>query len=179
MRDAFLVRGFERIGNLTCDGERLFQRNCALPDAVGEGRTLHQLHHQVIRADIVQCADVGMIQRCDGAHFAVEAFAETLGGDLEGHVAAHAGIVGAIDLTHPAFADRLNDFVRPELVAFGQRHRGSSYRKAPMDVPLGGMRRDRGWIARHPDTIMILDLWRPRFLACELCDGQRLHLPVC
>ena len=34
------------------------------------------LHHQVVRADVVELADVGMIQGGDGAGFALEAFAE-------------------------------------------------------------------------------------------------------
>jgi hypothetical protein len=55
----------------------------ALPDAIGQRRSLHQFHHQVVRADVVEMTDVGMIQRGDGVHFAREAIPEALGGNLD------------------------------------------------------------------------------------------------
>ena len=92
MDDALLVRGFERVGDLAGDalsasssGERALRRS------LGE-RPLDQLHHQVVRADVVQRADVGMIQRGDGSRFALEALAESFRGDLDGDVAAEARI---------------------------------------------------------------------------------------
>ena len=58
-----------------------------------------------------------MIQRCDRVHLAGEAIAEALAGNLDGHVATHARIAGAIHLTHAACANSREDFVRAEAIA--------------------------------------------------------------
>ena len=122
VHDTLLVRGFERVGNLPGDRQRLIQRHGALPDALRQGGSLHQFHHQVIGADVVELADVGMIQRSHRVYFAREAVAEALGGDFDGHVAAHTGIVRAIDFAHASGADGRADLVRAEFGAGGERH---------------------------------------------------------
>ena len=71
MRDALLVRGIERIANLHRILQRLIDRQRPL-----ERRAFDVLHHQIIRADIVELADVGMIQRRNRLRFALESFAE-------------------------------------------------------------------------------------------------------
>ena len=43
---------------------------------------------------------------------------ERVGEDFEGDVASEASVAGAIDFTHPAGAERRDDFVRSE---FGSR----------------------------------------------------------
>ena len=114
MRDALLVRGVERIANLRGILQRLIERQRAF-----QRRALDVLHHQVIRSDIVQLADVGMIQRRDGARLALEAFAEFGLGDLDRDDAIQARVVGFVHLTHAARADGREDFVRAEFVAWG------------------------------------------------------------
>ena len=69
--DAFAVRGIQRIGNLDGVLQRLIERQRPF-----ERLALDVLHHQVVRADVVELADVGMIQRGDRARLALEAFAE-------------------------------------------------------------------------------------------------------
>jgi len=59
-----------------------------------------------------------MIQRRDGPHLAVEAFAEVLGRDLDGNVPSSARIVRAVHFPHPTFADRCKDLVRPEFASY-------------------------------------------------------------
>jgi hypothetical protein len=49
-----------------------------LLDPVGERRPFDQLHHKVIRAHVVQRADIRMIQGRDRAGFAIEALGELL-----------------------------------------------------------------------------------------------------
>ena len=92
-------------------GKRLVQRHRARFDPLGQRRPLDQLHHQVVGTDIVNVADVGVIQRGDRANLALEAFAEPLGGNLDGHLAPHARIAGAIHLSHAARADERQDLV--------------------------------------------------------------------
>ena len=81
------------------------RRTRALREHLGKRLTLDELHHQVIGADVVQRADVGMIQRRHGAGFALEAFREALVGHLDRDVAAEAGIPSAIHDAHAAGTD--------------------------------------------------------------------------
>jgi hypothetical protein len=69
MDDALLVRGLERVGDLVGDRQRLVERHRTVVDAVGERRPLDQLHHEIVGADVVDVADVRMIQRRDGVDF--------------------------------------------------------------------------------------------------------------
>ena len=71
MRDAFLVRGIERIANLHGVAKRLIERERTV-----QRSPLDKLHHQIIRADVVNLADVRMIQRGDGFGFPLEALRE-------------------------------------------------------------------------------------------------------
>jgi hypothetical protein len=70
-----------------------------------------------LRADIVERADVGMIEAGDGFGFALEAgfqggvVGEVGGEDFDGDFAAEAGVAGAIDFAHAACADGGKDFV--------------------------------------------------------------------
>ncbi len=53
--DASLVRGLQSIGNLQRRRKCLRERNLALFDALGKGRSFHQFHHQ--RAAAVRLFD--------------------------------------------------------------------------------------------------------------------------
>ena len=79
MYDALLMGFFERFRYLPGDLERLVKRHDALPDALRQGGTLHQFHHQVIGTYVVELADVGKIQRGNRVHLAREAIGEALG----------------------------------------------------------------------------------------------------
>ena len=56
------------------------------------------------------------------AGFALEAFAELLGGYFDGDFAVEARVSGAIDLAHAALADQFDDFVGSEILACGKGH---------------------------------------------------------
>ena len=117
MGDALAVRGVQRIADLRAvlqrliDGHRAFERHA-----------LDVFHHQVIRPDIVQSADAGVIQRRDGAGFAFETLAEGRLGDLHGDHPAEARIAGLIHFAHTPGSYRGKDFVRPEFFAGRERH---------------------------------------------------------
>ncbi len=83
---------------------------------------LEGLHYQVIRADIVKLADVRVIQRCDRASFALEAFTELGCGSLDGDNAVQTRIARLPHLPHAARADWRKDFVGAEFVAGRDRH---------------------------------------------------------
>ena len=75
--DALLVRGFERVGDLARDRERLLNRQRARRQTLGERRALDQLEHEAADAvgllEAVDRADVRMIQRRQHPRLALEA----------------------------------------------------------------------------------------------------------
>ena len=75
MDDALAMRGVERIADLDAVGNRLLHRQRS-----GNRLPVDELHHQVTAAvvltDVVERADVRMIQRGDRARFPFEALGE-------------------------------------------------------------------------------------------------------
>ena len=61
MRDALLVRGFERVGDLPGDRQRFLQRDRALLDASRKRLALDQFHHEIVVADVVQVTNVRVV----------------------------------------------------------------------------------------------------------------------
>jgi hypothetical protein len=118
--NAFLVRRFERIANLHGIFQRLIhrQRPC-------ERRALDVLHHQVVRSNIVQRTDVGVIQRRDRLGFALKAFRELFVGNLDGNRAIQARIAGLVDLSHPASADGRGNLVGTQPSSGSQGHKSN------------------------------------------------------
>ena len=87
MRDALSVGGDQRFRDLDAKLERLLHRQRAFLQALGERLAFDQLHYQVIGANVVQRADVLMIERGYGARFAFETVTESFGQDLDGDLA--------------------------------------------------------------------------------------------
>jgi hypothetical protein len=112
-------------------GEK-FERERAFFQAIGESFALkvfhHDVAHAVLFADIVELADVGMIQGRDGAGFAFETrvgfgfFGEMLGENFDGDGAVEASVARAVDFTHAACAEAGLNFVGAEFGAGGERH---------------------------------------------------------
>ena len=109
MQDALAVRGFERVDDVDGGAEGLLERQ-----RTADGRALEVLHHQVVRTDVVEDADVRMVQRRDGARFLVKTRAVTAVERLDGHRPAQARVDGLVDLAHATRAQRGHDFIRTE-----------------------------------------------------------------
>jgi hypothetical protein len=62
MDDAALVGVIERINDLSRDGRRLVERQRPLSDLFSQRRPFHELHDEVVITNVVQRADVGMIE---------------------------------------------------------------------------------------------------------------------
>ena len=75
---------------------------------------LHQFHHQVVRANVVERADVGVVQRGNRARLALETGAELLVSGLDGDGAAQSRVDRPKDFAHAAFAELAFDAVRPQ-----------------------------------------------------------------
>ena len=115
MDDALGVRGVERVGDFDGEREQRVQFHRPPGDQMLQRHALQKLHGDerlaVLLADVVDGADVGMIQRGSRLRFALEA-AERLGiaGDfvgqeLEGDETAQPRVFGLVDHTHPAAAE--------------------------------------------------------------------------
>src|SRR5689334_22399389 len=117
MNDALLMRGFERFGDLPGVVHRRLQRN-----RPGEIFAFDELHHQVVRADVVQRADVGMIQRSDRPGLAFEALRKLFPGDFQRDDAVQTRVAGFVHFPHAARADQIEYLVGAELRAGGERH---------------------------------------------------------
>jgi hypothetical protein len=82
--------------------------------------------------EAVDLRDVGVIELREHLRFALEAreslgvVRERVGEDLDRDVAVELGVVGAIDLAHPAFAQQRDDLIRAELRSGAERHVTSS-----------------------------------------------------
>ena len=121
------VGAVERRGDLNRTGKGLVACEGALLEPRRQRLALEVLHDQEVdagavavgrlAADIVQGADVGVIQRRHRACFALEAFPGLrVAGDvrrqhLQGHGAGQPCIARPVDLAHPSGAQRRDDFV--------------------------------------------------------------------
>ncbi|OFW47357.1 MAG: hypothetical protein A3J29_23325 [Acidobacteria bacterium RIFCSPLOWO2_12_FULL_67_14b] len=119
VQDALVVRGLEGAGDL--DGQRRRPIRC---DRSMQRKALDVLHHEIVGADVVQRADMGMVQRGDGAGLALEAGDVARLRALDGDRPVQAGVAGGPDFAHPALADERDDLVGAEPHAGGQLHEG-------------------------------------------------------
>ena len=116
----------QRIGNLDGVPQCLIQWEQAAAQPRSERLALDQLHHEILMleaadvgsSDVMQRADVRVIEPRDGARFALEPLAavglsrDVFGQDLQGDVAVQPRVPRAEHFPHAAGADRGNDFVR-------------------------------------------------------------------
>ena len=133
MPDTAPVRRVERLGDLhpVLDGLPVGQRAAVEPRAqrLAIEHLGDEIRDAVRRTDVEHRNDVGMIQAAGGARFAAEPRARFPGRsavrrrNLHRHVAAEAGIMGAIDLAHPSGAEQLDDLIRPQPAARGDGQR--------------------------------------------------------
>ena len=112
MHNAFGVGGIERVCDFDGERKKSLDLHGTSADPVLERCALEQLHGDeglsVLIADVMDGADVGMVQSRRGLRFSLKA-SQRLGfaGDvfrqeLEGHEAMQADVLGLIDHTHPA-----------------------------------------------------------------------------
>ncbi len=127
----------QRLRDFRADFQDLIERQRAFAEAIGERLALEIFHdqevHAVLRADVVQRADVGMIQRRNRAGLALHALfqfgvgGKMIGENLDGDVASEAGVAGAVHLAHSTRTEGRLNFVGAELAARGQGHESGHY----------------------------------------------------
>src|SRR5262245_3474198 len=118
------MRGFERVRDLSRNGQRLIKRNRAALDALREIVALDKFHDQRGGARTVfkpvDGGDVRMIKRREHFRLALKA-REPVGisrkrgwQDLDRDLTFQPGVRRPIHLTHPAFADLRGDVVNAD-----------------------------------------------------------------
>ena len=121
MNDSFGMRGIEGVGDFDADIEQAFQFHRAIADAVLQGNALEKFHGDegfaVVVADVVNGADVGMVQRGCGLGFALKAgeglrvAGDIVGEKLESDEAVQAAVFRLVDNAHTAAPEFFNDAV--------------------------------------------------------------------
>jgi hypothetical protein len=116
MDDPLLVRGVERVADLDARLDGLIEGH-----RPGDGLAVDELHHEVaaavVLADVVQRADVRVVERRDRLRLALEPLGERAFHGLHRDVAVETRVFGAIDVAHSPGASRLDNFVRTETFA--------------------------------------------------------------
>src|SRR5262245_4003647 len=132
--DASPMRLVGRVRDLDADPQRLVPRQRTLLQSILQRLALEQLHDDVIgavlMADVVEHADMRMVQRGDDTSLPLEAGAqvrvgrEVRGEDLERDAALQAGIPRPIHLAHAPGPQRTEDLVVAQAVpgAWAIRH---------------------------------------------------------
>lgn len=131
MDDPLAVSFVERIGNLDRACQGFAKRKRAFRQPYGKGLAVDELHHEkvnpVIVPDVMDGADIWMVERRHGARFPLEPrttlrIIHPLGGQhFYRDFPAEARIESLIDLSHPACPDRLRNAIRAKLAADKRR----------------------------------------------------------
>src|SRR5580704_7756303 len=88
-----------------------------------ERTAIQKFENQEIRANIVDLANVWVVQRCDGSGFPPKSFRVLLGRNLQSNDPIEARIARFVHYAHTSSADLRENFVRPESVASRQQRR--------------------------------------------------------
>ena len=150
--DAFGVGGVEGIGNVDGDFEKRIEFEGAAGDGVLEGFAFEAFHGDegaaVFFADVVDGADVGVIESGGGLGFALEAdqglriFRDGVGEEFQSDETAEAGVFGFEDDTHATPAEFFEDAVVGDDLTncdWGFGHVGASYGARKTKSTNGGL----------------------------------------
>jgi hypothetical protein len=132
MDDPRLMRGIERLRDLSRDGKRFVHGHRPTRHQIRERDAVDELQDQGMRiAGLLQPIDGGdvrMVQRGEHLGLALEAAqavrieGEQLGQHLQRDITIQPGIARAIDLAHAADANGHDDFILTEPAPGRQRH---------------------------------------------------------
>ena len=78
--------------------------------------------YAVLCADIVEVANMRMVQRGDGPDFALEALTRAGLEDLDGDGAVETGVAAFVDFPHASSANRREDLIGPQFVTSSEGH---------------------------------------------------------
>ncbi len=177
-----LVRGVQCVGDLLDDrdGERRAERLLGLGEHRAQIAALDQPHVQIQPAvDLTEPVDrhhVRVVDARGGLRLAAEPRLERL---VDGHVVRQhlerddpvgLGVVGLVDLTHPALADQLLELIVPEWCRI--------HRLSPRLRPVGCRSKLHHVCRGCPDACQSTDDWLPVSDVRCVCDDRTACLPV-
>jgi len=117
MDDALLVGCVQRIEDLHAIFDGLLGGH-----RPARAVALDVLHDEVVGSDVVELADVRMVEGGDGARLALGALVVFGFGNLDRDDAVEACVARLVDLGHAALADCRQDFVGAQPGSGGERH---------------------------------------------------------
>src|SRR6185437_12607669 len=149
VQNAFDVRGLQGIGDFDSPLYRLRRRDRPARQPRVQRLALEQLHHEkglaLVLAELVQGADVGMVERRDRQRLALKTLtrggAGGFGQKLERDEAVQALVAGLEDLAHAACAEALEHLEGSELT--GHAHCGRPLASRPVATTASLLREPR------------------------------------
>ena len=166
MQDAAIVSRFQRARDLDRLADRFRRRN-----RTAQWLAVDELEDEIARPDVVQLADMRMVQRRDRPRFmfesaeAIRVMGHWRGENFDGDVAIKTRIAGAVDFAHPARAEQGHDLIRSE--------------------PRAGCKSQLAWIIRAGSTRITpvppqCELIRQRrALSPQPINGERIARSIC
>ena len=162
MDDLLGVGGVEAVGDIDGEGKEEFEVHGTPADSVFQGLAVEKFHGDegfaIVFADVVNGADVGMIERGRGFGFATEAFeglgivGDVVGKEFQGNEAVEARVFGFINYAHSAATEFFENAVvgdGPTEKRGGLRHVGRILGMRRGEVKRGGEEEKR---SQHPPT---------------------------
>src|SRR5579863_2396592 len=129
MDNTLLMRLLQGLRDFYSNLQNLIKRKRALLQALGDSLAFEILHDQevgaVLSANVVERADIGMLERGNSFGFALHPLfqlrvrGQVRGQNFDGNSAVEAGVPRPIDLAHTTHAERGDDFIRTEFGASG------------------------------------------------------------
>jgi hypothetical protein len=126
-------------------GQEVLESNRPFLETLRQRLTFDTLHHQVVDpvllSNVMQDANMGMIQAGNGFCFAFKPlFADRIASEvcrqyLDGPCALKPRVSGAIHLAHPARSDRVQDLVRSQPNSGGQWHLAAILHRKELTTP--------------------------------------------
>jgi hypothetical protein len=121
MDDAGGVSDIESVGNLDSKVKNLLDEESLTMDMLAESFTVNEFHGDegmvVLFANIINCADAGVIESGSGVRFAAETLQrlgillQVIGEKFQSDDAVKAGVQGLVDDTHSASAEFFQDAI--------------------------------------------------------------------
>jgi hypothetical protein len=111
MDDSLRVRSCERVRYLRSIFNGLIRSERPAAQTIGERLALDEFHDEVIGPDVVESADIRMIERCDCPRFAFEAVCKSRLGNFDRDQPVHTRISGTINIAHAALAQQVFDSI--------------------------------------------------------------------
>ena len=131
--DPLLVRGLERLEDLSRDAHGFIHGERAARESLGERLAFDEFQNQERDpagfGEVVNCGDARVIERRHGLRFAVETGhaigigSKRLGKDFDRDLAFQLGVGGLVHLAHATRPEVSGDFVAAEAAPRSQQHR--------------------------------------------------------